>query len=650
MLKKKQPRRSLRALLIIWFLAFAIVPLAFLTGYSLVRYEHALDQELSKRLDANSREITVLLAQFEQTLLATSRSHAANKLLVYSLSTNKMTQARELATRWLQATLAHRIWLYSRDGRLQVAMYKDVDGEVRSRANLESVVSLNEAWLKRVDSPDEFPFFKVQASTRKSRSKVIEGFVELNVFSKVLTSNGRVAGFIEEVIRLDDSFLQSLRNRLNVEIFFYQPGKSAIVATHDDLTLHKPETFNSSLKNQEFFDLNIRDNPYRFVLTQVNWGQEGLVMGIGASKSPARAVLQNVRNAFYGVVGFIIIILVIGSIILSRFLLGPIYDVLNALENANFDKELMQVPVNNATELGLLSENFNDLARRTFESQKALRDKVQELEAANLEIKETQSRLVHAAKMAGLGQLVAGVAHELNNPIGFIYSNMSSLRDYSQKLLHLVHVAEEEPEKLEKEVKKADLEYIEKDLPKLIASCEDGARRTRDIVVGLRNFSRLEEAQLKPVDIHEGIENTLRLLAGELKNRITVVKNFGKLPKVTCFPSELNQVFMNILSNAAQAIDGNGEIEITTKKVKETVEVIIKDTGKGMSKATLEKIFDPFFTTKGTGQGTGLGMSISYGVIQKHGGEILVESDLGKGSQFTVVLPIKGPPEKVNNS
>jgi two-component system NtrC family sensor kinase len=419
-----------------------------------------------------------------------------------------------------------------------------------------------------------------------------------------------------------------------------------IVATHDDLALHRAETFEKQMKKTqaEFFEMNIRDNPYRFMLTPVSWGQEKLIMGLGASKSPARAILQNVNNAFFIVVGTVVILMIALSIIMSRIFLRPIYDVLGAIENVNFDKELVQVPVSNSTELGLLGESFNDLSRRTFESQKALREKVTELETANVEIRETQARLVHAAKMAGLGQLVAGVAHELNNPIGFIYSNMSSLKDYSKKLLHLVHVAEEEPEKLEKEVKKADLAYIEKDLPKLIASCEDGARRTRDIVVGLRNFSRLEEAQLKEVDIHEGLDNTLKLLTGELKNRIKVHKAYGKLPKVLCYPSELNQVFMNILSNAAQAIEGDGEIFIATKtKAKSRVEISIRDTGKGMSKAVVEKIFDPFFTTKEAGEGTGLGMSISYSVIQKHGGDIQVISSPRKGSEFTITLPIDGP-------
>ena len=162
--------------------------------------------------------------------------------------------------------------------------------------------------------------------------------------------------------------------------------------------------------------------------------------------------------------------------------------------------------------------------------------------------------------------------------------------------------------------------------------------------MGLRNFSRLEEAQIKQVDIHEGLENTLQLLTGELKNRIKVTKHFEKLPKVNCYPSQLNQVFMNVLSNAAQAIEEEGEIVITTSKLSgDRVEVSIRDSGKGMSKGTVEKIFDPFFTTKGIGSGTGLGLSISYGVIQKHGGDILVSSEPGKGTEFKIILPVEGP-------
>jgi two-component system NtrC family sensor kinase len=183
----------------------------------------------------------------------------------------------------------------------------------------------------------------------------------------------------------------------------------------------------------------------------------------------------------------------------------------------------------------------------------------------------------------------------------------------------------------------------------LISSCEDGARRTRDIVLGLRNFSRLEEAKLKEIDLHEALDNTLNLLSGELKNRIQVHKNYGKLPLVSCYASQINQVFMNILSNAAQAIEGSGNIWILTKSFsgqngKEMVSISIQDSGKGMSSQVMEKIFDPFFSTKGVGQGTGLGLSISYGIIENHGGDIQVKSQLGIGTEFIITIPAVAQP------
>jgi two-component system NtrC family sensor kinase len=330
-------------------------------------------------------------------------------------------------------------------------------------------------------------------------------------------------------------------------------------------------------------------------------------------------------------------------LVISKVILRPIYDMLNTIDQSDYSKGIVEVAESNNTELGLLAKSFNDLGRRTYESQQALRANVKELEGANSEIKEAQTRLVHAAKMASLGQLVAGVAHELNNPIGFIYSNMAHLKEYSEKLISLLDIAEKDPAQLPRAKEEADLEFIKKDLPKLIASCEDGARRTRDIVLGLRNFSRLEESQVKEVDVREGLSKTLELLSGELKNRIKVIKDFGDIPKIMAYPSELNQVFMNILSNAAQAIEGEGEIRVSTHLTKnKMVEIAISDTGKGMSKETAEKVFDPFFTTKTLGQGTGLGLSISYGVIQKHGGEILIDSEVGKGTTFRIILPVNG--------
>ncbi len=639
---RQRPRKSLRTILILWLLIFSVVPLAFITGYSLVKYEQAINQELSTRLLGNAREISTIFSDFQNRLVNESQALTEDKTFVYYMNSGNVSAVRENLKTQFKAMFAQRVWVFSRDARLEIALYKDDRGQVQRRENLEGAVELQDPLIKAMAQKDNMLLMDIggQETTGKPR----DAHLEFSVFTKLTNSSGKIVGYVEQAITVDESVLSSMRNRLNAEIFFFQPDKPIIMSTHEDLSLYKVDTFMPHLKEDGFFELNIRSNPYRLMLRELKWGDTAFVLGLGASKSAAMAVLKNVNVAFFTVVGAIILLLVALSFFASKILLTPIYEVLAAIERTDFDQTLLQIPTTNETELGLLAEGFNDLSRRAVEAQKALKDKIQELEGANNEIRDTQAKLVHTAKMASLGQLVAGVAHELNNPIGFIYSNMTHLRDYSQKLIHLIDVAENDPGKLKAEKAKADLGYIEKDLPKLITSCEDGARRTRDIVLGLRNFSRLEEAQVKQVDIHEGLENTLQLLAGELKNRIKVVKDFDKLPKINCYPSQLNQVFMNVLSNAAQAIDGDGEIHIATKKLSgDRVEIAIRDSGKGMSKTTLEKIFDPFFTTKGLGSGTGLGLSISYGVIQKHGGDILVASEIGKGTEFKIVLPVHGP-------
>jgi two-component system NtrC family sensor kinase len=312
------------------------------------------------------------------------------------------------------------------------------------------------------------------------------------------------------------------------------------------------------------------------------------------------------------------------------------------MESGQVDLQLRR---SSDSEIGLLIDSFNRMARSISTTQKQLEQKLEELGKANDEIRDTQTHLVHAAKMASLGQLVAGVAHELNNPIGFIYSNMAHLRDYVDKLKKVLDVAEKNPEQLNKIKEQVEFSYIIEDLPRIVESVEDGARRTRDIVIGLRNFSRLDEAQLKRVNIHEGIDNTVTLLAGELKNRIKVHKKFGKLPEVKCYASQLNQVFMNIITNAAQAIEGNGDIWIKTEKEADWAVISIRDNGKGIPDEVVDKIFDPFFTTKPIGQGTGLGLSLTYGIVQRHGGQIQVLTKMGEGTEFVIRIPIDGPPD-----
>jgi signal transduction histidine kinase len=272
--------------------------------------------------------------------------------------------------------------------------------------------------------------------------------------------------------------------------------------------------------------------------------------------------------------------------------------------------------------------------------------------------------------MSSLGQLVAGIAHEINNPVNFIYGNLSPASEYAQDLLKLAEICQKHlpslPDEIREYIQQVDLNFLQTDLPKLIASMGVGADRIRQIVLSLRNFSRLDEAEMKSVDIHEGIESTLLILQNRLKGKpeqseIQIVKNYGDLPAVECYAGKLNQVFMNIISNAIDALDSQvslqspadnrenpGKITITTAvKNQNWVLIHIADNGPGMTEAIKTQLFNPFFTTKPPGKGTGLGMSISHQiVVENHKGIFWCKSEPGKGAEFYIEIPIS--PEHEN--
>jgi two-component system NtrC family sensor kinase len=352
------------------------VPLAFITGYSLVKYEQAIDQELSTRLLGNAREISSILGEFQNGLVEESKQISNDRALTYFLIANKIDQARDGLMRGFKGAFAHRISIFRSDGLLEIALYKDAKGEVQRSANIERMVELNktlEDALKQKDNVYVVDFIREEKSSQ----------MELPLFTKIRGAGGKVVGYMEEVIGIDEQALSSMRNRFNAEIFFYNEEKGTIVGTHEDLVLYKPDVFAPHLKDGAFFEMNIRQDPYRLMIREAKWGDTSFVMGLGVSKSAAAHVLKNVKMAFFTVVGAIVVLLILLSLIASRVLLKPIYEVLNALQEADFDKGVLEIPTTNETELGLLAEGFNDLSRRTFESQKALKRKIQELESAN---------------------------------------------------------------------------------------------------------------------------------------------------------------------------------------------------------------------------------------------------------------------------
>lgn len=351
----------------------------------------------------------------------------------------------------------------------------------------------------------------------------------------------------------------------------------------------------------------------------------------------------------------------ISAVTLAKMVTKPIHELYIGAESFAQKDLAFRIDVKTDDEIGKLAESFNKMAEELENSYRSLEQKVadrtkelahknEEIEKAYKDLQVAQVKLVHSEKMSSLGQLVAGIAHELNNPINFIYGNMEHLKNYANDLKDLLdkyasfETSLKEQQLAEITELKEDIEYefLLEDLDDLINSCKEGAERTRQIVLDLRNFSRLDEATLKEVNIHEGMDSTLNILHNKYKNRITVVKDYGEnLPLISCFAGQLNQVFMNLLANAAQSIDGVGTVKIATRLDGDYIKITINDTGCGISPDNLSKIFDPFFTTKDVGEGTGLGLSVSYGIIEKHNGTISVESKLGEGTTFTVKIPTK---------
>jgi two-component system NtrC family sensor kinase len=295
-----------------------------------------------------------------------------------------------------------------------------------------------------------------------------------------------------------------------------------------------------------------------------------------------------------------------------------------------------------------------EVSRRTGELRSAneLLEREKAEQAALLrKLQEAQQQLLQSEKLASIGQLAAGVAHEINNPVGYISSNLGSLDGYVVDLLRLLDayagiepaLGDADRERLAGLKKEIDIDFLRGDLPELIHESQSGTQRVKRIVQDLKDFSHVDEAEWQWADLHKGLDSTLNVVHNELKYKADVVKEYGDLPQVNCIPAQLNQVFMNLLVNAAQAIPERGTITIRSGQEEDWVWVEISDTGVGIPAEHLKRIFDPFFTTKPVGKGTGLGLSLAYGIVQKHHGRLEVDSTPGEGTRFRIWLPIEGP-------
>jgi len=428
--------------------------------------------------------------------------------------------------------------------------------------------------------------------------------------------------------------------------------------------------------------------------------QQGRVVAVIGLDYDATGELNQVQRLQYicfSIIATSVVLSVLVAYLLSRWLGAPITKLHRTAQQVRDRDFSARVNLNSNDELGLLAETFNDmvteirtyagsledknreLETRVEQRTAQLQEKATQLEQTLFELQRTQIQMMQSERMSSLGQLVAGVAHEINNPVNFIHGNLAHVQNYAQNLLNIVHLYQKHypnpVHEIQTEAAEIDLEFLQADLVKILTSMKLGTDRIHRIVVSLRNFSRIDEAEFKVVNIHEGIDSTLLILRHRLHDHadyptINMIREYGELPLVECYPGQLNQVFMNILSNAIDAVEELGAknqnpdwqptIAIATQVIPPThpdslpslapntylrcpsIRICITDNGCGIPTHVKERIFDPFFTTKPIGKGTGMGLSISYQIItEKHKGKLECFSNSHQGTVFVIQIPIQ---------
>jgi len=548
-LYKLDPRKSLKRVLSVWFMLFALVPLFIIVGYATYLFNHRINDELSKRLTAFEKGIDLELIDVEEKLRLGGLRHANEYYLMNLFRWKKKSQLESVSKSLIENYIIDRMTYFSPDGRRFLTIQAK-----RVTDNPEIILP---------DEAKKLPPSLLSAIKNQRQVVVKSAFKEigftLDAYS-VMKLGGNTIGYIKETVLIDRQYSLSTKERTGLHICLLNDNFELLSST---FTLDEESDFSypSHKFKRRINKLNIGNESYMALTKPMRDDDEKTYgyLAILVSRSNAQQTLQGILSIFILICIVIAIIVILFTHIASNTVLSPIEKLLKATQAIKKGKLEQSVEIPKMQEIGDLVSSFNEMSKA--------------LSKANRERKKAQAQLVHSSKMVSLGQLVAGVAHELNNPIGYTYSNLNHLKDYVddiQKILDFYDkYSKKLPEKdrklLQKMKKELNIDFIRKDIGSIIESSLDGTQRTKDIVGGLRNFSRLDEAEIKIVDLNEGIKTTLKLLTSAFRGRIKVEKKFGKIPKISCYSSQINQVFMNILNNASHAIPKRGTIQIKIK-------------------------------------------------------------------------------------
>ncbi len=508
----------------------------------------------------------------------------------------------------------------------------------------ESIDDVTNSWLPRAITISE-----ISLNTTDLRQNQLQ-LIFSDSESQRVSQADRIVVLIDKISANLDAY-EKLRNQAIAQNLYSEEERALFEAfdskwdSYQELSL---EFFRLSREDHIVEAVELLNGEARVVFDEFRTDLEELV-AVNTRDSQKAAVLAEesfatakrvAQNIFIAT----LIVSALAVFVTVRLITIPIKQLSSAVGKVAQGDLSVQLEHKSQDELGQLTTSFNSMTgalraarAKTEEQEAALRSQNAELQMALTQLQEAQQQLIMKEKMASLGNLVAGVAHEINNPIGAVNSSADNARRAVVKLRELVM----SNELVRSAMSGPEFEKLFKVLDENTIITTTASQRIAHIVRSLKSFARLDEADFQRANIEEGLDTTLTLVHHEFKNRIEIIKRYGGVPAILCFPNELNQVFMNLLVNASQAIPDRGSVTITTRNDREWVWVEIEDTGVGIRKEHLAKIFDPGFTTKGVGVGTGLGLSISYNIVKKHNGEITVDSDPSRGTKFIIKLPLR---------